>query len=336
MRKYSINTTPSNVLRFNAGAKPRYDALRTMSNNGYEILEISAQHCVIPYINRISLFSDFIRKTKSICRNDIVVIQYPFLFYNDFLEYKAIKSLCKKCDNVTFFIHDIGFLRNGENFKKEIRLLNLPSRIIVHSDKMANEVKKFMTANVTIDVLGLFDYYSDASLLSTERLLMLKNYIAFAGNLQKSIFLKQLSQLSDEINWILYGASWEGDDCSDNIFYAGKFMPDNPTILESGWGLVWDGDSIKTCEGFLGNYLKFNSPHKFSLYLSRGIPVIVWKGSALSQFVEDEKIGITINSLHEIEEKLKQLSLSDYESIIINARKIGEKIRKGYFLSKII
>lgn len=48
-----------------------------------------------------------------------------------------------------------------------------------------------------------------------------------------------------------------------------------PGALVQSFGLVWDGNSMDTCTGNYGSYLRINDPHKVSLYLSSGLPIIV-------------------------------------------------------------
>ena len=79
-------------------------------------------------------------------------------------------------------------------------------------------------------------------------------------------------------------------------------------------------------------YLKMNNPHKASLYLASGFPMIVWSQSALADFVRKNQCGIIVDSLFEISESLDSLSEEDYQELIKNSKKIGEKIRDGYFL----
>ena len=62
--------------------------------------------------------------------------------------------------------------------------------------------------------------------------------------------------------------------------------------LFGSFGLVWDGMSSETCKGSFGEYLRINNPHKTSLYLASGIPVIIWSKAALAEFIEKNKCGI--------------------------------------------
>ena len=86
----------------------------------------------------------------------------------------------------------------------------------------------------------------------------------------------------------------------------------------------------------MGNYLRYNSPHKLSLYIAAGMPVIVWKNSALSEYIEQKNIGITVNSLLELDEKIGDISEEEYKEILRNVRVEGEKLRKGEKFIEII
>ena len=50
------------------------------------------------------------------------------------------------------------------------------------------------------------------------------------------------------------------------------------------------------CTGQYGEYLKINSPFKFSLYLAANRPVVVWSKSALASYVKEYKLGICVDS----------------------------------------
>ena len=104
--------------------------------------------------------------------------------------------------------------------------------------------------------------------------------------------------------------------------------------MQGGFGLVWDGDSSDTCSGMYGEYLKINNPHKASLYLASNFPIIVWRQSALADFVIRNNCGIIIDSLYEIAGILESMNEEKYQQLLDNCKKIGEKIRQGNYLKK--
>ena len=54
-----------------------------------------------------------------------------------------------------------------------------------------------------------------------------------------------------------------------NVVYKGVYPPDQlPDKIQGGWGLIWDGSSLKGCQGNYGEYLKYNNPHKTSFYIA--------------------------------------------------------------------
>lgn len=101
--------------------------------------------------------------------------------------------------------------------------------------------------------------------------------------------------------------------------------------MDEKYGLIWDGDSIDKCTGVAGNYEKINNPHKLSLYLSMGIPVIAWRRAAISEFIESNTIGFVVSSLDEIDTVLNKLNEEDYIKFKNNAINIGHKIKNGEY-----
>ena len=106
--------------------------------------------------------------------------------------------------------------------------------------------------------------------------------------------------------------------------------------LQGKYGLVWDGDTIETCSGGKGEYLRINNPHKLSLYLAIGLPVIIWDEAAEADFVLKEHVGITVKSLYELSDKLSKVSDSDYENMKHNAQIVGARLRNGEYMTKAI
>src|SRR5699024_1209361 len=118
-----------------------------------------------------------------------------------------------------------------------------------------------------------------------------------------------------------------------SVKYMGQFSPQElPSHLNADFGLVWDGTSVETCEGMYGQYLKYNDPHKFSLYISSGLPVIVWEHAAIADFVRANNIGLTIDSLTNIDSLISSISQTKYMELQSNVKKIAFQMRKGHYL----
>ena len=91
-------------------------------------------------------------------------------------------------------------------------------------------------------------------------------------------------------------------------------------------------NSTNTCNRVLGEYTKYNNPHKVSLYLSTGLPVIIWKQAALADFVTKNNVGITIESLDEIDDAIKNVSKQQYDQMKSNTDIIAKKMRSGFYI----
>lgn len=76
--------------------------------------------------------------------------------------------------------------------------------------------------------------------------------------------------------------------------------------------------------------------NKVSLYLSAGIPVIIWNQAALADFVKRNKVGIVVDSLENIENYIKNIDENKYNEMKENALKISGKLRSGFYLNKAI
>lgn len=227
-------------------------------------------------------------------------------------------------------IIDIDGLRDNDNklFEKEIKLLNKFSLLVAHNAAMKNKLLQRLPFS-KICCIEMFDYPVKILLPAVKK----SNTVCFAGNLNKATFVNQLDQVTST-KFNIYGP------CADvsliqkeNVFYKGVISPDElPAKLEGSFGLVWDGNLLD--EG--DNYLRYNNPHKLSLYLTAGLPVIVWEQSASAAFVNLYDVGFTVNSIKEIPEKIQQISNEQFNTMHENARAISKKTTDGYFLKSVI
>jgi len=286
-RKYVIDYLYRNY--FNAVSKPREDINVVAQKVGYELFylkirttrEVSENKkgLLTKYLHRIKKLLVFFDALFKIKNNSVVLIQYPLSPFGNFLSKYFCLGLRKKSCRLIILVHDIAAYREtGYIPKSEIGVLNLAHHIILHTPAMQVlfnrvEIKPPMSS------LYLFDYL-------TEEYPIIQNTIcsevSFAGNLEKSTFLHHIHKISfKKLKINLYGLPTNQIKETNEIRYCGKFSPEKINAIKGNWGLVWDGESLDTCSGLFGNYLQINSPHKTSLYLAAGIPIIVWKQSDL-------------------------------------------------------
>ena len=136
----------------------------------------------------------------------------------------------------------------------------------------------------------------------------------------------------------LYGKGFDVSDARHQtplLTYHG-FMASDDFIAkaEADFGLVWDGDSLDECTGDWGEYLRINDPHKTSFYLRAGIPVIVWSQAAMAPFIEEQKVGIAVDGIHQLSEKLATLSAADYQQMRQNAGTMGQRLNECYYVKE--
>ena len=275
-------------------------------------------------------------------QGDKVYIQFPLVSHSIFIG-SVFHRLKRKGIKIVLLIHDLEsfrmqfkqdtniLVRKGFEFE-ENGALKWADEIIFHNKKMASAALKMGIARDKIKILRIFDYLIpdyDAEKMST-RVIDRKEPVIIAGNLRKHK-AGYIYNLPNNCNFNLYGVGYE-DQKKENIHYYGSFESDDlPYHLNGSFGLVWDGESSETCEGLYGSYLKINNPHKTSLYLASGIPVVIWSKAALADFIQTNKCGITIDSISDIATKIESLSNEEYLEIRRNVEKIGKLLRNGYF-----
>lgn len=73
-----------------------------------------------------------------------------------------------------------------------------------------------------------------------------------------------------------------------------------------------------------------------TLKVAANQPVIVWSQSAQAEFVKNNGIGLIIDDLSQISEKLDQLTESEYDEMVTNVERLSPLIRNGTFVKKAI
>jgi hypothetical protein len=313
-----------------AGFKARYDVLNILNDlENIKIVKIPLS--IGSKFDRVSSSFHFARFLASLNSDDTLIINYPLAKpYGNILEFMiSIKSF-----KLTAIVHDLNSLRKKSN---EDSLIYKATNIISHNKAMSEYLHELKVNNANIIELELFDYLLSDYVKDKRNALDDNVTLLVAGNLtqEKAGYLYSW-QPGFPVD--VYGVNFQSELVTGRLNYCGIFDANRPDKILSPtkayYGLVWDGDSSSGCSGMFGHYLKYNNPHKASLYLSLSIPIIVWNESALADFVQREGCGVVVNSLDELDEIM--IDVDKWLVCHDAARAISSKVRSGEFLKHAI
>lgn len=280
---------------------------------------------------------------KQLRNEDIVIFQHPM--YGKRVAAKMITKIKRKV-NCKFIavIHDLESLRGGIEgvINKNVRtnhygdndLLMRFDAIICHNEHMRQYmIKQGFNADKLVN-LEIFDYLCETEGIAHSK--TEKPSIAIAGNLAigKCGYIYSICDGEHNKDLIvhLYGNNFPEEAVTENLIWHGSFKPEElPKHLTGDFGLVWDGTSAEICAGNTGEYLRYNNPHKTSLYLAAGMPVIVWSQAAIADFITSRKVGITVDGLYDLEKALCSVLSDDYADMKRNAETVAQELRRGFY-----
>ena len=319
-----------------AGAKAPADVVQIAETLGFKRMTVRtllAQNVAEKVKKQLTSIKDWMQCGSAMTENSVLLLQCPF-WHHQINRYSVLADLkSKKNVKIIALVHDVEELRGAmynDYLKSEFQeMLSLADCIIVHNPVMK---QFFLNKGVSEDklvVLQIFDYLQPSDTYKKPRF---ERAISIAGNLDvtKSKYLEQLSDIP-EIGIHMYGPNFTLES-NERIQYHGSFPTDQiASELTGGFGLVWDGESIESCTGQFGNYLRYNNPHKLSLYLSSGLPVVIWSEAAEAAFVKKHQVGVCVASLRELTSVLGNLTVSEYEQMAENVKVIRQKLISGEY-----
>ena len=266
-------------------------------------------------------------------KGDIIVLQYPVKKYFSFIS--RVAHL--RGAHVIALIHDLGSMRRKKlTPKQEIARLMHADYVIASNEVMKQWLKEHGYEN-QLGALGLFDYRSTAVHHEDDAAMSGTLTLVYAGALamRKNAFLLQMPDEIKNYRLHIYGNRSGLPTLKDSphiVFH--DFMPAEQFIesVKGEFGFVWDGDSLDSCTGNFGEYLRYNSPHKVSFYLRAGMPVIIWSEAALAGLVKEEGIGLCISSIEELNTLLKGITAEKLSAMHTRVREVSDRLRHGdYF-----
>ena len=325
-----------------AGSKAKTDIEKIMQKKGFENIGLEQSLSKNTIVHFVRNFIGIQKAKMSLKKDDVVLLQYPLKKYYE----SVCDTAHQKGAKVITLIHDLGsFRRKKLTVEREIERLHHSDVIIAHNDNMCKWLKDNGCAKPVLP-LGIFDYLSD----STIKRDFDKEYasdgrwsVCFVGKMvvSENAFLYELMKKLEKTDMYLYGGGYSEADAKPlkpEFVHKMGFVKDFE-LMQKGdghFGLSWYGDSLAEGSGKIGEYMSYNNPHKVSLYLRCQMPVIISKTAGLASFVEKEGVGLTVDTLEDIEETLAKITPEQYNEMKKNVERVARKIANGEFASDAI
>ncbi len=315
---------------------------KAKSDNELTLKALGATNLALPQTNFRNGLMHFlvnlagiVKYAFTVRRGDVVVVQYPLKKYFSLVCHIAHMH---KDTHVVALIHDLGsFRRRKLTPEAELRRLGAADHVIASNIMMLSHLRQSGFPR-SMNALGLFDYRSAAKPSATTNYDPANARVVYGGAIskRKNAFIQELEQLSGAFQLHIYGQNidFQPDELPSVTFHA--FQPVDTFIssIDADFGLVWDGDTIESCTGQWGEYLKYNSPHKASFYLRSGLPIIIWRQAAIAPIIEHEGAGLCVDNLMELAVVLRNLSPRTYAEMRRSALRLSERLDSGYYLQK--
>ncbi|MEY4710971.1 MAG: hypothetical protein RIS88_421 [Pseudomonadota bacterium] len=314
-----------------AWTKARRDVARQAADRGWAVL-------TMPGTASLAGWCRFLQQlAQCLAPGACVLVEYPFA------QRRRLYPLAVFCRlrrlRLQGLLHDLDALRLDAPPRREVAILRLFDAIVTHNPVMTAWLRA-QGIHAPVAELGLFDYLAPVAGHWYEDSLQTPLRIACAGNLSfpkaRYVYDPRWSEVAG-VQVSLFGAFFEPQRLPDAspLRFRGSFDPDAPALDgRYHFGLVWDGDAITGCEGRYGRYLRFNNPHKLSLYAALGLPVVVWEEAALARLVHQQGIGVTVRDLRELGALSQRVGPQDYRAMAQRMAALRQSVTRGAFLQR--
>ena len=254
--------------------------------------------------------------------SDLVVIQLPtgngMRFERELVDHIKIYGA-----RVAFFLHDMEALTHESKrfmLRESVNLYNLAEVLIVPS----YEMKQFLLDNgirktMKFVVQEMWDYTVGDRFSNTP-------------SFRKEIHFADKEGFEGMAGWKygiplkLYGVSaGQGENISSTDRNPDEAIYE---LSQGGFGLVWYQDTEQL------RYMTYSLPFSLGRYLAAGIPVIVPVGISNRRVIEENHLGLVVNSLEEAVGIIEAMNEAEYQRYVRNVAEFAPALRGGYYTKK--
>lgn len=254
---------------------------------------------------------------------DIVICQFPTGNGLRF-EWELINRLKAYQSRIAIFIHNLELTinENGQFIQHEIiELYNQAEVLGVSSFAMRQLfLDNGIRENMKFIVQEIWDYKTNINL---SKIPVFREEIHFIDGRN----FEGMNDWNCELLLKLYTTL---ENQKENLCGMGE-MDTNELFFElskGGFGLVWYRDEYEH------QWMEYNASVSLSRYLSAGIPVIVPSGISNQMLIEENHLGLIVNSLNEASETIKAMSETEYKAYTQSIEQFAPSLRNGYYTKK--
>lgn len=307
------------------GGKARVDVEDILVSAGARNIGLPRTFHHNKIIDFLLTFSGVLKFMLTSRSGDILFLQYPVKKY-----YRLICRVARlKGVRTITLIHDLGsFRRRKLTIPQEIEKLSLTDVIIAANDNMIRWLSDH-GCRVPMTDQKVWDYLSDSCPSQEPQPPM---SCLFVGDLNPA-HNGYLYKMPPALQIHLYGKGRPADIPSDIIDHG--FTPSDEIIArgKGRYGLLWYGTGpVHNEKEFIGEYIRYCNPHKLALYMRARKPVIIWEHAADAEFVKENGIGITVETLEDIDKRIAAITEDQYGEMLANINRISEKMAHGAHL----
>ena len=257
---------------------------------------------------------------------DIVICQLPTWNGLGF-DRSLIERIKAYGGHVIMFLHDFEpLMQEGwrHKLRETIELYNQAEVLIVASYALREFLlQNGIRENMKFVVQEIWDYLTDIAFIDKP---VLRKEIYFAGDAGKFKFINQW-----DYDIPLNTFSWTS--CTGKNVRNMGWVDSSRLLIElakGGFGLVWYGDE------YWYQYMKYNNTTKLSTYLAAGIPVIVPRGISNQYLIEENHLGLIVDSLDEAVERVRNITENEYREYVEHVGRFAVLLRGGFLARKLI
>ena len=304
------------------------DAERIMAEAEYQPIFLPC-HFSFSVLSKIRRFLFIIRIFLTLPSGSIVVFLLPQ--YANMNRWLVNMLGWRRSVRRVAVLGDINGIKHNDPalLQKELNEFRQYDFLIAHNQRMKDWLQQELPG-VQCAMISFFDFLAEPNGSAPQQ----DHTVAYAGNLEHGLFLNRVGALKSDNPSVLfrvYGQPYTQQMAEQpNLEYMGTSEPYAlPAKLKASYGLVWYGNSLDEVGGSIGPYLSIITPHKASLYLLCGIPLIVPEHTAVADLVQQYKLGIVIANLHEIQAAMDAVSPEEYTSMCNHARSVATSVATG-------